>query len=106
MSDDLYPDVDPAGLGRHYTAHMEAMTTHGLTSKAAIAAQLALRDATIDGLQRRHNAMLVKFRDCSWRHVVMGGVRLLNEDDVFTTLRQMGLDVDTITLVEAGGSGR
>lgn len=56
----LYPDVDPSKLPT-YCAHVAAMTAEGLDSKAAIAEQLAWRDAQLaearaaleDGIKRR-----------------------------------------------------
>lgn len=47
----LYPDIDPRTLGPRYAAHVSALTSEGLHSKAAIAEQLAWRDQTIEGLQ-------------------------------------------------------
>lgn len=38
--------------GGYYSRHVEAMTTEGLFSKSAIAAELAVRDAEIDRLHK------------------------------------------------------
>jgi hypothetical protein len=46
-----YQERDIENLGIHYTAHVEAMTTEGLHSKADIAAELGYRDEQIDVLQ-------------------------------------------------------
>ena len=39
-------------MGNYYCKHIEAMTTEGLHSKAAIAGELAYRDARIDQLEK------------------------------------------------------
>lgn len=48
----LYPNLHPWELEPHYQAHVSAMTSEGLHSKAAIAEQLAWRDQTIEALRR------------------------------------------------------
>jgi len=48
----MYPNLEPWDLEPHYCAHIGAMTTEGLHSKAAIAEQLAWRDQTIEQLRR------------------------------------------------------
>lgn len=47
-----YADRDIVALGDHYTRHVLAMTREQLHDKAAIAAELAYRDAEIERLQK------------------------------------------------------
>ena len=44
-------DTEELGIDEHYYKHVEAMTSEGLHSKAAIAAELAFRDARIVELE-------------------------------------------------------
>lgn len=50
MTKKLYAHRDCEAMASHYTAHVSAMTSEGLHSKSAIAAELAHRDVVIDGL--------------------------------------------------------
>ena len=45
-------DTEELGIDEHYYKHVEAMTSEGLHSKAAIAAELAFRDARIAELEK------------------------------------------------------
>ena len=51
MSAKLYSERDPMALEPYFSQHMAAMTAEGLHSKAAIAAELAFRDARIAALE-------------------------------------------------------
>lgn len=48
----MYPPLHPWDLEPHYAAHVAAMTSEGLHSKAAIAEQLAWRDQQLEALRR------------------------------------------------------
>lgn len=48
----LYAERNERELGEHYTKHVSAMTGEDLHSKAAIAAELAYRDARIEKLEK------------------------------------------------------
>lgn len=47
-----YGQRDPRALGKHYTNHLQAMTTEALHAKSDIACELALRDSIIEMLRR------------------------------------------------------
>jgi len=49
----LYGERDAMALGEYYVRHVSAMTSEGLHSKAAIAAELAYRDEQIEMLRKR-----------------------------------------------------
>ena len=54
MSENLYRQRDVEALdnaGNYFYAHMGAMTSEGLQSKAAIAAELGFRDMIIDKMK-------------------------------------------------------
>jgi hypothetical protein len=46
----MYPKVNPESFADLYVRHVSAMTEEGLNKKSDIAAQLAWRDAQIEGL--------------------------------------------------------
>jgi len=51
----LYPDSHPIDAEPYYSRHVEAMTSEGLYSKAAIALQLAVRDKVIAQLEQSNS---------------------------------------------------
>ncbi len=54
----IYPDVNPWDLEPHYSRHVAAMTAERLEGKAAIAEQLAWRDARISALETLAHAAI------------------------------------------------
>lgn len=58
----LYERRQAQALEPHYSAHVSAMTTEGLHAKAAIAAELAWRDAQITRIRLHHDEAMAKLR--------------------------------------------
>lgn len=62
----LYADRKPWELEPHYSAHVAAMTAERLHDKAAIAAELAFRDAQIEQLKHQMTRMVFDGRELGW----------------------------------------
>lgn len=56
-------NIDSDALAGLYGAHVSAMTIEGLTGKAAIAAELAWRDAEIEKLRKRNKRLINALRE-------------------------------------------
>jgi hypothetical protein len=67
----LYAERDPYDLSPQYERHMMALTTEGLHSKAAIAAELAFRDSVIEQLRGQL---------AQWERWTQGHVWIKNEE--------------------------
>ena len=74
-----YGERDAMALGEFYTKHVMAMTEESLHSKAAIAAELAHRDAeivfkdrTIESLKRQMQVLdrSLEFAEDAWENAV------------------------------------
>lgn len=73
----LYGERDIMALGEYYVRHVSAMTSEGLHSKAAIAAELAHRDEQIDQLLSALRSLNAHYDDlCKSNPGFMGGMIL------------------------------
>jgi hypothetical protein len=61
-----YAHRNLANLEPHYSEHVSAMTAEGLHDKAAIAAELAFRDAEIERLKHQMSRMVFDDRELGW----------------------------------------
>ena len=72
-----YAERDTCDLGEHYIKHVSAMTGEGLHSKAAIAAELAYRDAEIERLRAERDS--IKQQAEAWKQEARAQAGIVNE---------------------------
>ena len=83
MSANLYAERDPMALEPYFSQHIAAMTAEGLHSKAAIAEELAHRDARIAALEayakRLEEASEAMDKTLKWAQVISRGQKMMEK---------------------------